>query len=147
MLAFAHDYTHIFITKGNSALHIAVKTKAPVELLESFYDVYGSEPFYKVDADDNTLLYVALTSRGIDPKVVKLVATAAPLHAKSAIPKSGGTMPAIYAAQNGMPDMIVKHLLLMDMPIVFGGKEQVELKLLEGSFLSINTVNIFPIKL
>lgn len=104
---------------GNAAIHIAIKTKAPVKVLQAFKNVFGDEPFYKFDADDRSGLQIALTMKNVDPNIVFFLSYSAPLTGKSSLPKTGGIMPAVYAAQNDMPDYVVKQLLLCDMPIQF----------------------------
>ena len=104
---------------GNAAIHIAIKTKAPVSVLQAFKHAFGDKPFYKVDADDRCGMQIALTMKRADPNVVVFLSYAAPLTGKSSLPKTGGIMPAVYAAQNDMPDFVVKQLLLSDMPIHF----------------------------
>ena len=112
---------------GNAPVHIAIKTRAPANVLQSFKSVFGNDPFYKVDADDRSALQIALTMKDIDPSIVFFLSYAAPLTAKSPLPKTAGIMPAVYAAQKGMPDYVVKQLLLSDMPIHFLQHDRTEL--------------------
>ena len=112
---------------GNAAIHIAIKTRAPVKVLQSFKIVFGNEPFYKVDADDRSALQIAISMKDIDPAIVFFLSYAAPLTAKVPLPRTGGIMPAVYAAQKEMPDYVVKQLLLSDMPIHFLQHDRAEL--------------------
>ena len=102
---------------GNAPIHIAVKTKAPVKVLQAFKNVFGHEPFYQVDTEDKTPLQTVLTMKTPDYPCINFIATAIPNAAKKSMPN--GTMPAVYAAEKGMPGHIVKQLLLCDMPIHF----------------------------
>ena len=95
-----------------------MKTKAPLKVLEAFKLVHGFEPFYQLDGDGKNAFLLAMCAKKPDPNLVYFLSYAAPKSTKSPMPN--GLMPAIYAAERGMPDMIVKQLVLADMPIHFG---------------------------
>lgn len=106
---------------GNSSVHVAIKSKAPLGVLQAFKKVYGESPF-QPDSEDKSPLRLALLMQDVDSDIVSFVAKSCPKAAKS--PMFDGQQPAIFAASRNYPENIVKELLLCDMPIIFGGQQQ-----------------------
>mmetsp|Transcript_10687 Transcript_10687/g.13516 ORF Transcript_10687/g.13516 Transcript_10687/m.13516 type:complete len:1019 (+) Transcript_10687:228-3284(+) len=106
-----------FDNNGNSPLHVAIKTKAPKEVISVIYAELGSEPFSTPDNKRVYPLQMAMSIKHVDPEVVSLVCTAAPKVMKK--PMTNGMMPVCMASERDMPDKIVKLLLLADSPIKF----------------------------
>lgn len=111
---------------GNSALHVALKTKAPLQVLESFLRVCGDHIFYQHDENGSDAFQIAITADVLDDETIHFLAKAAPRSIKKVLPN--GTMPAIYAAKRGVSDAIMKMLLLADMPLYFRGTNQKEIR-------------------
>lgn len=114
------------ITIGNSALHVAVKTKASLQVLENFMRVCGDRVFYQQDENGSDAFQIAFTSEVSDNETIHFLAKTAPRSIKQMLPN--GTIPVIYAAKRGMPDTIMKLLILADMPLYFRGKNQNEIR-------------------
>jgi hypothetical protein len=111
---------HLFLytqNSGNTPLHVAIKTKAPLEVIVAIYTELGSGPF---SVSDKTRLYplqMAMSIKDVNPEVVDFICTAAPQVMKKQM--TNGMMPVFMAAEQNMPSKVVKKLLLADSPIKF----------------------------
>ena len=110
-----------FSVVGNSPLHVAIKTKAPIGVLQVFHSEIGKDTFSTMDKDNRYPLHIALSMEKVNSRVVSLVAAAGPKIMRQAI---GGYSPATLAAERGLSTTLVKQLLLGDMPITFSKKQQ-----------------------
>lgn len=106
---------------GNSPIHVAIKSKAPLGVLQAFKTVFGEFPF-QPDREDKSPLRIALLMKDKDPDVICFIAQSCPKAAK--LQMYDGKQPAVFAAARNYPDKVVKQLLLCDMPIHFGGQSQ-----------------------
>lgn len=107
-------------------MHIAVKTKAPLQVLQAFGNVCGEQIFYQLDDSNNDAFQISICAESPDIDAVTFIAKVAPKSLKKMLPN--GKMPAVYAAEKSMCDDLVKQLLLADMPLHFRGKKQTEIK-------------------
>lgn len=114
-------------TTGNAPIHIAIKTNAPLSILEAFQTIFGRSPFFKEDHDGKSTLQIAMSMKEMNQDIIHFISCAAPHLTKSPVVDGDGVMPAVYAAEKGMPSYVVKQLLLNDMPIYFGSRNQREL--------------------
>ncbi len=102
---------------GNTPLHIAIKTKAPLPVIKVIHNELGSEPFCQADSNKVYPLQMAMSMNNVDPDVVRFICTAAPRIMKKQM--TNGMMPVRMAAEQGLPNDVVKELLLADSPIKF----------------------------
>lgn len=77
----------------------------------------GAEPFSVADSRKVYPLQMAMSLVNIDPEVVFFICTAAPDIMKK--PMTNGMMPVCMAAEQNMPERVVKTLLLADPPVKF----------------------------
>ena len=129
--AFFHFINHLLLvsqltkvqssTIGNSPLHVAIKTKAPLEVLHVFKTEASEDVFSTMDKDKRYPLHIALSMEKVDSRVVSLIASGCPNIMRQSI---GGYSPATLAAERGLSTTLVKQLLLGDMPIKFAKKQQ-----------------------
>jgi len=104
---------------GNSPLHVAIKTKAPHEIIEELFHRWGTtEAFSQQDGAGMYPLHMALILHEANPKVIDIISKAAP--STITIPLKDGLMPARLAIERLMPGYIVKDLVLADMPVRLG---------------------------
>ena len=102
---------------GNTPLHLAIKTKAPLSVIEMIHSELGMEPFCIADKSKVYPLQMAMSIKNIDPDIVSFICHAAPIMMKKQM--TNGMMPVCMAAEQDMPRDIVKELLLVDSPIKF----------------------------
>lgn len=86
-------------------------------MIKVIYSELGSEPFCQADKNNVYPLQMAMSMKNIDPAVVKFICTSAPRIMKKQM--TNGMMPVRMAAEQGLPQDIVKELLLADSPIKF----------------------------
>jgi hypothetical protein len=98
-----------------------------LQILQAFQTIFGRSPFFKEDNDGKSPLQIAMAMKEMNPDIIYFISCAAPNLTKLPVLESDGLMPAVYAAEKGMPSYLVKQLLLNDMPIYFGSKNQREL--------------------
>lgn len=116
-----HSVSYLIIIilsfQGNTPLHVAIKTKAPLAVIKVLHAELGSEPFCQADSSKVFPLQMALSMKNVDPDVVKFICNAAPRIMKKQM--TNGMMPVRMAAEQGLPREIIKELLLADSPIKF----------------------------
>ena len=88
-----------------------------MEVIKVIYSELGSEPFCQADKNKVYPLQMAMSMKNIDPEIVKFICTSAPRIMKKQM--TNGMMPVRMAAEQGLPQGIVKELLLADSPIKF----------------------------
>jgi hypothetical protein len=89
-------------------------------------NICGEHIFYQHDENGSDAFQISITADVLDIESVHFLAKTASRSIKRVLPN--GTMPVIYAAKMGMPDAIMKILLLADMPLHFRGRNQKEIK-------------------
>ncbi len=109
---------HSSDVNGNSPLHVAIKTRAPIKVLEAFKENLGESPFQLVNEQGMNSVHIALVGNNPDVDTVYYLCHVSLKMIK--VPLPDGTMPALLAAQKDMPHPLVKKLLLADMPVLFG---------------------------
>jgi hypothetical protein len=110
---------------GNSPLHVAIKTCAPIKVLEAFKEISGDESFHLRSSEGMNAFQVALSAKRPDPSIVYYLSEISVGFIKSAMPD--GKMPALVAAQKKMPSPLVKKLILADLPVHLGTQNMREL--------------------
>lgn len=102
---------------GNTPLHIALKTRAPLSVIKMIHSEIGPEPFSVADSKKVYPLQMAMSIKDIDPEIVLFICSAAPGIMKKTV--TNGMMPVCMAAEQNMPEKVIKTLLLADPPVKF----------------------------
>ena len=102
---------------GNTPLHIAIKTRAPLSVIKMIHSEIGPEPFSVADSKKVYPLQMAMSIKDIDPEIVLFICSAAPDIMKKTM--TNGMMPVCMAAEQNMPEQVIKTLLLADPPVKF----------------------------
>jgi hypothetical protein len=102
---------------GNTPLHVAIKTKAPLSVIKAIHSELGSEPFIIADRNRVFPLQMSLSIKKSDPETVRFICSAAPKIMKQQM--TNGMMPVRMGAEQNMPNDIIKQLLLADSPVNF----------------------------
>lgn len=98
-------------------MHVAIKTKAPLEVIKVIHAEMGSEPFTISDKNRVFPLQMAMSINNVDMEVIRFICAVAPQMMKKEM--TNGMMPVCMAAEQNISSSIVKELLLADSPVKF----------------------------
>eukprot|EP00588_Corethron_pennatum_P024551 CAMPEP_0194317548 /NCGR_PEP_ID=MMETSP0171-20130528/14290_1 /TAXON_ID=218684 /ORGANISM="Corethron pennatum, Strain L29A3" /LENGTH=1191 /DNA_ID=CAMNT_0039074193 /DNA_START=158 /DNA_END=3729 /DNA_ORIENTATION=+ len=113
---------------GQSPLHLAIKSRAPFDVIESFYICDAQRAFVQRNASDDLPIHTSLSLPDIDPTVVKIILKSAEFT--GGVIGGSKLVPIQLAIKRGMQVDIVKLLLLSDFPFqensIYSGSSDVK---------------------
>eukprot|EP00587_Corethron_hystrix_P000971 CAMPEP_0113306578 /NCGR_PEP_ID=MMETSP0010_2-20120614/5772_1 /TAXON_ID=216773 ORGANISM="Corethron hystrix, Strain 308" /NCGR_SAMPLE_ID=MMETSP0010_2 /ASSEMBLY_ACC=CAM_ASM_000155 /LENGTH=1123 /DNA_ID=CAMNT_0000161271 /DNA_START=281 /DNA_END=3652 /DNA_ORIENTATION=- /assembly_acc=CAM_ASM_000155 len=117
LLNLSRQYGYDVLTNdidGQNPLHLAIRSRAPFDVVESFYLCDALRAFVQTNSAGDLPIHSSLSLPDIDPTIVKIVLKAAEFT--GGVQGGSQLVPIQLAMKRGMPDEIIKLLLLSDFP-------------------------------